>query len=136
MLVQRAVSESAAVPLRVRTRLGRATAARNLARLEVVLLHKGWHCLRLYAGQVGPLMWVYAGAGAREVGTLITVRADHDGGWCYYRSPDGRRRPEWLAACGDVITAAERLDEHMKPRLYPGTFPVPGRRGEHGKRER
>ncbi|QFG24526.1 hypothetical protein [Actinomadura sp. WMMB 499] len=124
---RRAAVMSAAVPLRVRTRFGRGTAARNLRLLERGLIYKGWHCLRLYAPAAGPLMWVYAGSGAREVGTLVTVRAAADGGWWFYRSPDGRGRGVRLASCGDAAAAAERLDVHLKSRLYPGTFPrVPG----------
>ncbi|QFG21388.1 hypothetical protein [Actinomadura sp. WMMB 499] len=115
---RRTVVGATAVRLRVRTRLGRAVAMRNLRLLEVALIRKGWRCLWFHTPQ--PRLWVYAGSGAREVGTLVTVRAVR-GGWCYYRSSAGLRRP--VASCGDVGVAAELLDAHLKARLFPGTFP-------------
>ncbi|MFD0902911.1 hypothetical protein [Actinomadura sediminis] len=66
---------------------------------------------------------MYARAGAREVGTLVTVRAER-GGWCFYRSPDGRARARRPAPCGDTVAAAERLDDLLEPLLSPGTFPA------------
>ncbi|GGV33110.1 hypothetical protein GCM10010182_66010 [Actinomadura cremea] len=117
---RRAVAESATVPPRVRTRLGRAAAARKLESLELALVRKGWRCLRLYSPAAGPRLWVYAGSGAREVGTLVTVRAVRGGGWSYHRTSDGRRS----VPCGDLAAAAELLDRHLKHKLYPGTFPA------------
>ncbi|GGU97451.1 hypothetical protein GCM10010182_12100 [Actinomadura cremea] len=113
---------SAAVPPWARTRLGRATAVRHLASLEPVLIGRSWRCLWLYTESTGPLLWVYAGRASREVGTLVTVRAVRGGTWSYYGSADGRQRAWWFADCGDTLAAAERLEGHLKHRMFPGTF--------------
>jgi hypothetical protein len=89
----------------------------------MVKRRKGWRCLRLYYSPAGPLLWVCIGAAPREVGAVVTVRATRGGAWGYFRSPDGHRRPEWLAPCGDALAAADRLDTHLHHKLYPGTFP-------------
>ncbi|OLT13972.1 hypothetical protein BJF79_19340 [Actinomadura sp. CNU-125] len=92
----------------------RATTVRHLERLEPALTCKGWHCLR--SGDE-PLMRVYVGSGVREVGALVTVRD----GWYCLRSSTGLR-VQWVAPCGDVGTAGDRIDDLLRPRLFPGTF--------------
>lgn len=109
------------VVLQWRTLLGDETAVRNLELLAVALKPKGWRCVALYEkeefGFPVPLLWVYACGAADDVGAVVTVRAMPGGAWGYFEV--GKGRAGFLSPCGDVKSAAERVDRLLKYRMFP-----------------
>lgn len=104
-----------------RTRLGRDVAVRQLELLAVALEARGWRRVRLYGGEVAvpvPLLWVYASGRSEDAGVLVCALATSGGAWSYYDARWGRYG--FLAPCGDVKAAAERVDRLLKQRLFPG----------------
>ncbi|GAA4238331.1 hypothetical protein GCM10022254_53830 [Actinomadura meridiana] len=114
--------------LRWRTIFGDEAAVKHLELLAVTLKPKRWRCVELYEkpefGFPVPLLWVYASGTADDVGAVVTVRAAPGGAWAYFEA--GKGRGGFLATCGDVAAAAERVDRLLKYRLFPNvewTFP-------------
>ncbi|NKZ05591.1 hypothetical protein [Actinomadura latina] len=110
--------------LRWRTRLGRATATRNLDLLAVAVQAKGYRHIKLYqAGELPtrpPVLWVFAFGPDDHVRAAVTVCATSGGSWAYYEA--GRGWHGHLAPCGDTEHAAEQVDTLLKHRMFPATW--------------
>ncbi|WP_165964555.1 hypothetical protein [Actinomadura sp. KC216] len=93
----------------------------NLELLAIALKPKGWRCVALYEkeefGFPVPLLWVYASGAADDIGAVVAVRATPGGAWAYYEA--GKGRAGFLSLCGDVESAAHRLDRLLKYRMFP-----------------
>ncbi|TDC60816.1 hypothetical protein E1200_29870 [Actinomadura sp. GC306] len=110
--------------LRWRTRLGRATAIRNLDLLAVAVQARSYRCIKLYQADElparPPLLWVFAFSPDDHVRIAVSVRAIPGGGWAYYDA--GRGRHGYLSPCGDTELAADQVDALLKHRMFPATW--------------
>ncbi|WP_147339414.1 hypothetical protein [Actinomadura spongiicola] len=115
--------------LRLRTRLGRSTAACYLDTLSAALKPLGYRSVRLYRPEEcptpvalpmlwEPLLWVYVSSPHSHVGTVVNARAVANQMWAYHEARRGRRG--YLSPCGDVKAAAEEIDKLLKHRMFPG----------------
>ncbi|WP_146877407.1 hypothetical protein [Actinomadura madurae] len=109
--------------MRWRTRLGRATAIRNLDLLAVALQARSHRCVKLYQADEfpgrPPLLWVFAFSPDDHVRVVVNVQAV-PGGRAYHEA--GRGRHGYLCPCGDVKDAAEQVDSVLKHRMFPSTW--------------
>lgn len=107
-----------------RTRLGRATAVGHLDRLAGAATSRGYRCVKLYQAEDlparPPLLWVLAFSPVDHVRLTVNVRATPGGTWGYYEA--GRGRNGYLASCGDLRCAVERVDAILRHRMFPSTW--------------
>ncbi|MFA1541456.1 hypothetical protein [Actinomadura monticuli] len=108
--------------LRWRTRLGRATAIRNLDLLAAALAPEGYRYVKLYkAGEFParpPTLWVFAYSLDDHVRVAVGVRATPGGNWAYYEAGSGGH----LSPCGNTEHAADLVNALLKHRMFPATW--------------